>query len=131
MRAQRLTLLGTAAAGGAYVYYATADAATQFSLISAAGPALRLLDPETSHNLGIEAAKLGLLPRETRPDPPVLSTRVWARQFTNPIGARGRAQRRQRRLRGRGVPPACRAACSALSVAHCTRAPPRRPGRGL
>jgi len=103
---QRLTLLGTAAAGGACVFYGTADAATQFSLISAAGPVLRLFDPETSHNIGIEAAKMGLLPRETRPDPAVLNSRVWNKHFSNPVGAAGQRVRAT--------------ACCPLLSANCT-----------
>ena len=58
----------------------------KFRLLSSLGPALRLFDPETTHNLGIDAAKYGLLPQETRPDPASLHTRVWARDFKNPIG---------------------------------------------
>ncbi|EFN56854.1 hypothetical protein CHLNCDRAFT_22067 [Chlorella variabilis] len=56
------------------------------SLPSAAGPLVRLLDAESSHRFGILAAKLGLFPRETRPDPPSLRTTVWGRQFPNPLG---------------------------------------------
>ena len=48
---------------------------------------MRLFDVETSHKLGILAAKLGFFPRETRPDPPSLRTTVWGREFPNPIGA--------------------------------------------
>ena len=57
-----------------------------------AGPLVRLLDAESAHNLGIAAARWCLLPRETRPDPPSLRTRVWGRDFPNPLG----------RLRGEG-----------------------------
>jgi hypothetical protein len=73
-------------AGGAVAFYTTAPVETQFNMISALGPAFRLLDPETTHNLGIEAAKYGLFPKETRPDPAVLRSTVWAREFKNPIG---------------------------------------------
>ena len=62
------------------------QAETQFSLISAMGPAFRLLDPETTHTLGIEAAKLGMFPKETRPDPAILGLQLWNKQFKNPIG---------------------------------------------
>lgn len=55
-------------------------------MISSMGPAFRLIDPETTHNLGIEAAKWGLFPKETRPDPQILKTTVWGREFPNPIG---------------------------------------------
>lgn len=50
------------------------------------GPLVRLFDVETSHKIGILAAKLGLFPRETRPDPPSLRTTVWGREFPNPLG---------------------------------------------
>ncbi|KAL4854286.1 Dihydroorotate dehydrogenase (quinone) [Chlorella vulgaris] len=45
-----------------------------FDLASATGPLVRLLDAETSHNVGLLAARWGLFPRETRPDPPSLHT---------------------------------------------------------
>jgi dihydroorotate dehydrogenase len=83
---QRLALLGTAGLGGAALYYKSSDEVKKFELLSALGPALRLLDPETTHILGIEAAKWGVFPRETRPDPPILRTTVWHREFPNPIG---------------------------------------------
>jgi hypothetical protein len=41
---------------------------------------------ETSHKFGIQAARLGLFPRETRPDPPSLRITVWGRDFPNPLG---------------------------------------------
>lgn len=59
------------------------------------GPTLRLLDAETTHNLGIWAARLGMFPKETRPDDPVLRTRVWNRDFKNPIGAERAGQLRK------------------------------------
>lgn len=46
------------------------------------------MDAETAHNIGLQAARLGLTPREARPDPPILGTTVWGRHFSNPIGAR-------------------------------------------
>ncbi len=69
------------------LYYQQADVATKFELLSSLGPALRMLDAETTHNLGIQAAQLGFFPRETRTDPPSLQTKVWGRHFPNPIGA--------------------------------------------
>lgn len=82
----RSTALGAVVGGGAYYFYSTADTATQFALASAMGPALRLIDPETSHQIGVQVSKWGLLPKETRPDPPSLATRVWNRDFANPLG---------------------------------------------
>lgn len=52
-----------AAAGMALAYYKIgASSSTQFEIMSALGPTFRLLDPETSHNMGILAAKWGLFP---------------------------------------------------------------------
>ena len=58
----------------------------QFDAASGAGPLLRLLDPETAHNVGLWAAAAGLFPRETRPDPPRLATSAWGRKLSNPFG---------------------------------------------
>jgi hypothetical protein len=52
--AQRGLLAGAAAAGAGAAFYLTADTDTQFALASATGPVLRMLDPETSHILGIQ-----------------------------------------------------------------------------
>ena len=54
-----------------------------FSLI---GPALRLLDPETAHNLTLRALEHGLAPHAKGAEDPVLATRVWGLSFANPIG---------------------------------------------
>ncbi len=51
-----------------------------------AGPLLRLLDPETAHNLTLQALVRGLGPRAAAPDDPVLASRVWGRDFANPFG---------------------------------------------
>lgn len=50
------------------------------------GPVLRLLDPETAHGLAIKALKNGLVPRPAPYADPVLKTKVWNREFANPIG---------------------------------------------
>lgn len=93
---QNLAVLSAAAAGvGSVAYYKTSSTPVQFELVSALGPTLRLLDAETTHNLGIWAARLGMFPKETRPDDPVLRTRVWNRDFKNPIGAERAGQRRK------------------------------------
>ncbi|MQL72222.1 hypothetical protein Taro_004524 [Colocasia esculenta] len=49
-------------------------------------PFFALLDPEFAHRLAILAASRGWVPREKRPDPPILGVKVWGRKFTNPIG---------------------------------------------
>lgn len=83
---------GLTAAGAAA--YSQAEVDLKFKLASATGPIVRLFDAETSHNLGIMAAKWGFFPKDPRPDPPSLKTTVWGRTFNNPLGARplGRAQ---------------------------------------
>ncbi|CAN0919847.1 Dihydroorotate dehydrogenase (quinone), mitochondrial, partial [Linum grandiflorum] len=45
-----------------------------------------LLDPETAHRLAVLAAARGWIPREKRPDPPILELQVWGRKFSNPVG---------------------------------------------
>ncbi|CAI7815339.1 unnamed protein product [Closterium sp. NIES-54] len=49
-------------------------------------PFIRLLDPETSHQLAVLSGEWGLTPRDFRPDPPSLATTVWGRRFSNPVG---------------------------------------------
>jgi len=74
------------AAAGTLAVYRSDPKQLHFEVVSATGPIVRLFDAETAHNLGIWAAKMGLFPRETRPDPPSLATGVWGRQFPNPLG---------------------------------------------
>ncbi len=51
------------------------------------GPLLRRLDPERAHALTLWALRHGLLPgRQKGDDDPTLRTRVWGRDFANPIG---------------------------------------------
>ena len=71
---------------GSFAVYRNDPKQLHFDLVSATGPLVRLLDAETAHNLGIRAAKWGIFPKETRPDPPSLATTVWGRRFSNPIG---------------------------------------------
>jgi dihydroorotate dehydrogenase len=49
-------------------------------------PLFALLDPEYAHPLAVKTAAHGFLPREKRPDTPVLGLEVWGRKFANPIG---------------------------------------------
>ena len=51
-----------------------------------ARPLLFLLDPETAHHATIWALKHGLVGRSTEVDDPILSTRVWNLEFSNPVG---------------------------------------------
>lgn len=53
---------------------------------SLAWPLVRRLDPETAHRLAVRALSCGLVRSDKRPDDPVLATRVWGREFSNPIG---------------------------------------------
>lgn len=57
-----------------------------FGLAQAAASALRLLPAETAHHTAIAAARLGLVPHQRRPDPPVLATSVLGLQLRNPLG---------------------------------------------
>lgn len=85
---QRLALATSVAAGaGAGYYTLVADTARRFEIASALGPPLRaVLDAERAHRLGIVAARLGLYPRDPRPDDPVLRTRAFGLTFPNPVG---------------------------------------------
>lgn len=47
---------------------------------------LHALPPETAHRLTLLALKSGLAPRQAAADDPVLHTRIWDRDFSNPIG---------------------------------------------
>lgn len=77
---------GAAAAAALVVVYRDDPRQLPFDAASAAGPLIRLLDAETSHNVGLRAAEWGLFPRESRPDAPELGITLWGRQFRNPIG---------------------------------------------
>jgi len=57
-----------------------------FAVAGQAGKVLLYLDGETAHLVTIQLGKLGLMPREHRPDSPMLRTTLWGRQFGNPIG---------------------------------------------
>jgi dihydroorotate dehydrogenase len=60
----------------------------------AIGPLLRLFPAETAHGLALWALRLGLVPAAPAPemgpemgiDDPMLASRVWGREFANPIG---------------------------------------------
>ncbi len=47
---------------------------------------MRRLDPETAHNLSLQALRLGLAGRDTTPDDPILATTAFGRTLPNPIG---------------------------------------------
>ncbi len=49
-------------------------------------PFLRRLDPEFAHGLTLWALRLGLAPHRSGPEDPILATRVWGRDFPNPLG---------------------------------------------
>lgn len=83
---RRLGYIGAGGVTGTLMVYRNDFKQLEFDLASATGPLIRSLDMETSHKFGILAARLGLFPRETRPDPPSLRTTVWGREFPNPLG---------------------------------------------
>ena len=87
MSLQKRFLIGsTAAAAGVVAAYHKDLTQLHFDTFSALGPFLRLLDAETSHNVGMWTAGHGILPRDRRPDSPSLAISVWGRDFPNPIG---------------------------------------------
>lgn len=49
-------------------------------------PCLHSLGAERAHKVAVKAAKLGLVPLFFRNDPPELRTKLWNREFSNPIG---------------------------------------------
>ncbi|XP_058090269.1 dihydroorotate dehydrogenase (quinone), mitochondrial isoform X2 [Magnolia sinica] len=80
--------IGLIIAGGAYV--STVDEATfcgwLFSATKLVNPFFSFLDPEVAHQLAVSAAARGWVPREKRPDSPLLGLEVWGRKFSNPVG---------------------------------------------
>jgi dihydroorotate dehydrogenase len=58
----------------------------EFAAYGAMTPILRMLDAETSHNLGIAALAMGLAPRARREDAEALSVRAFGMRFSNPVG---------------------------------------------
>ncbi|MEE8271352.1 MAG: quinone-dependent dihydroorotate dehydrogenase [Alphaproteobacteria bacterium] len=55
-------------------------------LFPLARPLLHALPPEAAHRLTLLALKAGLAPRARGPADPLLKTRLWGRDFANPIG---------------------------------------------
>jgi dihydroorotate dehydrogenase len=55
-------------------------------LATAAMPLLRRLDPETAHNLSLQALRFGLAGRDPTPDDPILAVPAFGRILRNPIG---------------------------------------------
>ncbi|KAL1918446.1 uncharacterized protein VTP21DRAFT_3106 [Calcarisporiella thermophila] len=49
-------------------------------------PALRLLDPETTHRMAVWTLKWGLGSADRNTDDEVLKTEVWGKTFSNPVG---------------------------------------------
>jgi len=84
------SLVATAAAGCLLAAALHSDhpvlSDASFAASALAPPLLRLLDAERAHKLAVEAAALGLLPRERRADPPSLRVRLWGLCFANPLG---------------------------------------------
>jgi dihydroorotate dehydrogenase len=51
-----------------------------------AKPVIGLLDAENAHRLAVRALTWGLVPGEDAPDDPILASRLWGRDFPNPVG---------------------------------------------
>eukprot|EP00890_Picochlorum_soloecismus_P006206 jgi/Picsp_1/6587/NSC_03930-R1_dihydroorotate dehydrogenase len=83
---RRIAYLSAGAVAGTAAVYRNDLKQLEFDAVSSLGPGLRLLDAERAHKVGIWAAKTGLFPRETRPDPESLSISVWGKDFSNPVG---------------------------------------------
>ncbi|GLV43747.1 Dihydroorotate dehydrogenase [Carabus blaptoides fortunei] len=49
-------------------------------------PAVHMLDPETTHTLGIIANKYNLFPKSYYEDPPSLKVNIFGREYSNPVG---------------------------------------------
>jgi hypothetical protein len=96
LRMQRVAAAGAATGLLALGFYSASDVQAKFDIVSATGPLVRLLDAETSHRVGILAAKLGFFPRETRKDPDSLRVDIWGKQFRNPLGEEASHSRRLR-----------------------------------
>jgi len=81
-----------AAAGGAgLVYWSVALDDTQrtalsFEAFSRAMPLARLVDAESAHRLAVAALAARVAPKETRLDAPELSTTLFGRHLSNPLG---------------------------------------------
>ena len=85
----RLAAFGGGAAAAACVGAASLDAdgdayATLYARLVA--PALRLIDAESAHRLGILAARARVLPTQRAADDAVLATTLWGKRAPNPIG---------------------------------------------
>ncbi len=61
-------------------------AAAEFFFDRLVAPLFQRLDPETAHDLTLRALAAGLGPRATQADDPLLATRLWDLDFTNPLG---------------------------------------------
>ncbi|CAI5723329.1 unnamed protein product [Hyaloperonospora brassicae] len=49
-------------------------------------PVLRRFDPEVSHQMAVQCARVGLTPRDREADPELLHVKVLGLEFTNPLG---------------------------------------------
>jgi dihydroorotate dehydrogenase len=83
---RRIAYLSAGAVAGTAAVYRNDLKQLEFDAVSSLGPVLRLLDAERAHKVGIWAARRGLFPKETRPDPESLSISVWGKDFSNPVG---------------------------------------------
>lgn len=89
---QRIGAVATSAATGVALSLFAGDPEYswldfQFDAASVATAVLRrALDGEKAHVAAVWAASRGLLPKESRPDPPSLRVAAFGREFRNPLG---------------------------------------------
>lgn len=57
-----------------------------FDYFRIAGPLVRLFPAELAHTLTVAALKTGLVPHQPAYNDPILATRLWGRDFKNPVG---------------------------------------------
>ncbi|KAL8005515.1 putative dihydroorotate dehydrogenase, class 2, aldolase-type TIM barrel [Plasmopara halstedii] len=49
-------------------------------------PVIRIFDPETAHNIAVQCARFGLIPKDPEPDPKLLHVHALGLKFSNPLG---------------------------------------------
>lgn len=86
LRVAAATAAAGAALGGSLLRLDVEDENAEILYRRVVMPALKMLDPERAHRVGVLAGRVGLLPQQKRSDPGVLQTRLWGRVLENPIG---------------------------------------------
>ncbi|KDD75108.1 hypothetical protein H632_c867p0, partial [Helicosporidium sp. ATCC 50920] len=83
---RRLAYMGAGAMAGGALSYRHDATQLWMEACSFFGGAIRCLDGERAHVLGVWACSKSLLPRDGRRDPASLRTEVWGRALSNPLG---------------------------------------------